>query len=183
MKKISEFDSGAMGMTADFMHDTKETDKPEPAFGKEHKMLSVSERKAELQRFAELFAKSSKQKGVFEVKYSDFETVLELASRFTKRNEQELQLIMFSLLCINEEFENEGLIEETAMVLAEAISNSLRRVDISVRLSKTQYLVALVDTKEEYISVVTDKIVQGFYMKYRGVDFVLDYDIAKINRE
>ena len=100
----------------------------------------------------------------------------------TKRNEQELQLVLFTLLPIDDDYKDAIAQEEVMTLLSEAIFTSLRRVDISVRFSSTQYLVALMDTKPEFISVVTDRIMQNFYMMYRGHDFVLDYDVAKVKR-
>ena len=139
-------------------------------------------RYAELQHFADMIVKCGEKSGVFEVGYREFEQVFELASRFTKRNEQELQLVLFTLLPLDDDYKDVLVQEEVMRTLSEAIQISLRRVDISVRFSSTQYLVVLIDTKQEYISVVTDRIMQSFYMMYRGKDFVLDYDIAKIRK-
>jgi len=148
----------------------------------EKKERSALGRKSELQRFADMITKYGEKNGVFEVGYREFEQVFELASRFTKRNEQELQLVLFTLLPIDDDLKDALAQEEVMTTLSEAIFSSLRRVDISVRFSSTQYLVALIDTKQQYISVVTDRIMQNFYMMYRGRDFVLDYDIAKVRK-
>ncbi len=148
----------------------------------EKKERSALGRKAELQRFADMIIKYGEKNGVFEVGYREFEQVFELASRFTKRNEQELQLVLFTLLPLDDDYKDALAQEEVMTILSEAIQTSLRRVDISVRFSSTQYMVALIDTKQQYISVVTDRIMQSFYTMYRGKDFVLDYDIAKVRK-
>lgn len=148
----------------------------------EKKERSALGRKAELQRFADMIIKYGEKNGVFEVGYREFEQVFELASRFTKRNEQDLQLVLFTLLPLDDDYKDALAQEEVMTTLSEAIQTSLRRVDISVRFSSTQYLVALIDTKQQYISVVTDRIMQSFYTMYRGKDFVLDYDIAKVRK-
>lgn len=148
----------------------------------EKKERSALGRKAELQRFADMIIKYGEKNGVFEVGYREFEQVFELASRFAKRNEQELQLVLFTLLPLDDDFKDALMQEEVMTILSDAIQTSLRRVDISVRFSSTQYLVALIDTKQQYISVVTDRIMQSFYTMYRGKDFVLDYDIAKVRK-
>ncbi|MBE5948881.1 MAG: diguanylate cyclase [Lachnospiraceae bacterium] len=148
----------------------------------ERKERSALGRKAELQRFADMIIKYGEKNGVFEVGYREFEQVFELASRFTKRNAQELQLVLFTLLPLDDDYKDALAQEEVMTILSEAIFSSLRRVDISVRFSSTQYLVALIDTKPQYISVVTDRIMQGFYTLYRGKDFVLDYDVAKVKK-
>ena len=146
----------------------------------EQKRLSALGRKAELQRFADLLKQYREKNGVFEVGYRDFDKVFELASRFTKRNDQKLQLVLFTLLPLDSDFKDAMAQEDVINILEESIQTSLRRVDISVRFSSTQYLVALIDTEQQYISVVTDRIMQSFYMAYKGKEFVIDYDIAKI---
>lgn len=148
----------------------------------EKRERSALGRKSELQRFADMIIRYGEKNGVFEVGYREFEQVFELASRFTKRNEQELQLVLFTLLPLDDDYKDALAQEEVMTILSEAIFSSLRRVDISVRFSSTQYLVALIDTKQEFISVVTDRIMQNFYMMYRGKDFVLDYDVAKVRK-
>lgn len=148
----------------------------------EKKTLSALGRKSELQRFADMLLKYDEKTGVFEVGYREFENVFELASRFTKRNDQKMQLILFTLLPLDDDMKDAMLQEDIMTLLEEAIHDSLRRVDISVRFSSSQYLVALVDTQTRYVDVVTDRITQSFYMLYSGRDFVLDYDVAHIER-
>ncbi|MBQ9765340.1 MAG: GGDEF domain-containing response regulator [Lachnospiraceae bacterium] len=148
----------------------------------EQKRLSALGRKTELQRFAELLMNYRKKNGVFEVGYREFENVFELASRFTKRNEQKMQIVLFTLVSVDDEDEMDQLmIEDTVALLGDTISKTLRAVDICVRFSSKQYLVALVDTEKEYIDVVTDRVMQEFYKLYKGKEYIVTYDMADID--
>lgn len=146
----------------------------------EKKRLSALGRKTELQRFADLLTSYQNKNGVFEVGYREFENVFEMASRFTKRNDQKVQLLLFTLVAVDDEEKDAVFVEDTVAMLGDTINRSLRRVDICVRFSTTQFLVALIDTEKQFIEVVTDRIMQGFYKVYKGKEYIITYDIADI---
>lgn len=146
----------------------------------EKKRLSALGRKTELQRFADLLTSYQNKNGVFEVGYREFENVFEMASRFTKRNDQKVQLLLFTLVSVDDEERDAVFIEDTVALLGDTINRSLRRVDICVRFSTTQFLVALIDTEKQYIEIVTDRIMQEFYKIYKGREYIVTYDIADI---
>jgi len=146
----------------------------------EKRRLSALGRKTELQRFADLLKSYQNKNGVFEVGYREFENVFEMASRFTKRNDQKVQLLLFTLVSVDEEEKDALFVEDTVALLGETINHSLRRVDICVRFSTTQYLVALIDTEKQFIEIVTDRIMQEFYKVYKGREYIVTYDIADI---
>lgn len=146
----------------------------------EKKRLSALGRKTELQRFADLLTSYQNKNGVFEVGYREFENVFEMASRFTKRNDQKVQLLLFTLVSVDDEEKDAVFVEDTVAMLGDTINRSLRRVDICVRFSTTQFLVALIDTEKQYIEIVTDRIMQEFYRVYKGREYIVTYDIADI---
>ena len=62
--------------------------------------------------------------------------------------------------------------------MEQAICKSLRGVDVGTRYSSSQFLVVLLGTQRENISVVTDRIVENYFKLYGGKDITITYDVA-----
>ncbi len=99
------------------------------------------------------------------------------------RNEQQVQLLMFTLRPI------EGIdirIEERdrAMELLEkAILSKIRGVDVTTRYSSTQRIVMFMKMDEDQISIVTERIMKEFYRMYDKKELSIHYDVAALGHE
>lgn len=143
---------------------------------------SFSDGFSELQRFVQLLENEKTKTGVYEVGYREINRTLELVARFVERNEQALQLVLFTLASVNGEADFEKQ-QEAMAVLDKVIHNSLRRVDISTRYSSLQHMVVLVDTDEEGIEIVARRITREFQKSKSFCEFAITYDYVGINVE
>lgn len=130
----------------------------------------------ELQRFVELLENEKTKKGVYEVGYREMSRTLELISRFVQRNNQSLQLVLFTLAAKGPEPDLEQR-QQAMDVLEAAICKSLRKVDISTRYSSSQYMVVLVDADDEGIQIVAERIRSEFKKNnyYGNFEIVCDF--------
>lgn len=134
----------------------------------------------ELQRFVRLLENEKTKKGVYEIGYRELSRTLELVSRFVERNDQKLQLVLFTLLCAMPEPDLEK--QQVAMeILEKAIYKSLRKVDISTRYSSTQHMVVLVDADEAGIEIVAQRIMKEFDKNNYYGEFTIIYDFVAIS--
>lgn len=133
----------------------------------------------ELKRFVKLLENEKSKKGVYEVGYREMNRTLELVGRFVERNEQDLQLVLFTLNSVRSKVDLEQ--QQNAMaLLEEAIYKSLRKVDISTRYSSSQYMVVLVDAYEIGIEIVAKRIKKEFEKSNYVGNFEIVYDYVKI---
>lgn len=134
----------------------------------------------ELQRFVRLLDNEKTKKGVYEVGYRELSRTLELVSRFVERNDQELQLVLFSLISASADVDLERQ-QEAMEILEKAIYKSLRKVDISTRYSSTQHMVVLVDADEAGIEIVARRIMTEFDKNNYYGEFTITYDFVAIS--
>ena len=114
--------------------------------------------------------------GVFKVEYQDFQHIYNYISRGVKRNNQQVQTLLFTLTIDENEAPNLDL-EEPMKTLELAVASSLRMVDVGTRYSSIQYIVILMDTDIENGRGVADRVIKQFYKMYGGRGVAVTYDI------
>ncbi len=119
--------------------------------------------------------------GAMKVEFKDFGQVYELLRNIGIRNAQTLQLVLFTV-----EFGNDADIHisersQVMQYLDKAITNSVRKVDVTTRYSSTQQLALFSNLPEENLHVVTDRIMKEFYCMVSESKFQLVYSYRTIN--
>ena len=119
--------------------------------------------------------------GAYFLDIDSFHHVYNFICRFVKRNEKDVQTVLFT---VNEENQEIDVTEMELILepLEKAIYTSLRRSDVSTRYSSKQIVVILMDTDEVNGSMVADRILDCFYKMYSHQEVQIDYDIACISR-
>lgn len=134
--------------------------------------------KGDLQKIMEIVRNQKSYQGAFQIEYGEFEHIYDFVSHFSKRSNQKMQMLLFTL------FSSDGsdvMLERMEMAMQcmeQAICKSLRGVDVGTRYSSSQFLVVLLGTENENISVVTDRIIQNYFKLYGGKDITLSYEVA-----
>jgi len=128
-----------------------------------------------------LMSRADDGQGAYFLDIDSFHHVYNFICRFVKRNEKDVQTVLFTVNEENQEIDvtEMELILET---LEKAIYTSLRRSDVSTRYSSKQIVVILMDTDEINGSMVADRILDCFYKMYSHQEVQIDYDIACISR-
>ncbi len=118
--------------------------------------------------------------GNLRLEYRDFTKVYEFVTKMTERFGWDMQLVMITLEQMNNlEVDIEEL-EEAMKCMQDAISVSLRGVDLSTRFSSEQFLVVLIKAHKEDIDLVVRRIFDRFYKIYHKNLVNLSYDIAQL---
>lgn len=119
--------------------------------------------------------------GVYRVEYEGFQKIYRFLERTISRTKQTVQLLLFRLTDINGGFPDLCNINEILGYAEKAISESLRRGDVSTSYRKNQFIVILMDANYDSGIIVADRIVDRFYYLYKKEDVIIHYDIQEMS--
>ena len=134
----------------------------------------------DLDNIAAVIEHKDSYSGAMKVEFSDFGQVYELLRNIGIRNAQSMQLVLFTI-----EFGNDAdvHISERSRVMSyldKAITNSVRKVDVTTRYSSTQQLALFSNLPTENIHIVTDRIIKEFYCMVPESKFQVIYSYRTI---
>lgn len=136
--------------------------------------------KIDFERLLEAIRHKGSNKGAFRVEYQKFFHYYEFVEKFTRRNQQRVQLVV---LTIDFDRSIPMSAEEREVVmqaLENSVANTLRSVDISTRFSSVQMLVILVDTIEANVPAIVQRMLSQFYSVYRSTDIKVTFNSEDI---
>lgn len=139
--------------------------------------------KGDLQKVVDIVKNQNSYKGAFQIDYGEFSHIYDFVSHFSKRSNQKMQMLLFTLFSSDG---SEVMLERMEMAMQcmeQAICKSLRGVDVGTRYSSSQFLVVLLGTENENIRIVTDRIIQNYFKLYGGKDITLSYEVADFQEE
>ena len=137
----------------------------------------------DLKQLIEFIQDRERYKGCMLAGYPEFSRMYEYISNIADRNEQQVQIILFTLKSVN------GIkvtVEERDRImnlLQNAIINSIRNVDVSTRYSSTQFAVLLMDNSSKETEGVATRIMTEFYRTYDKREVELHYDSADLSNK
>ena len=134
--------------------------------------------KSDLETVLSLIRQRDVSSGAFQVDYTEFAHIYDFVNRFSERNSQKTQLLLFTLFSSDGSDIKLERMEIAMQCMEQSICKSLRGVDVGTRYSSSQFLVVLMGTEKENIRVVTDRIIQNYFKLYGGKDITLTFDIA-----
>lgn len=134
--------------------------------------------KSDLEAVLNLVRQRDEGTGAFQVDYAEFTHIYEFVNRFSTRNNQKTQILLFTLFSSDDSEVKLERMEIAMQCMEQSICKSLRGVDVGTRYSSSQFLVVLMGTEKENIRVVTDRIIENYFKLYGGKDITLTFDIA-----
>ena len=119
--------------------------------------------------------------GPLSVEYREFAKVYEFSKHIGKRYEYNVHLVMITLDFVNH---NDFYIDERehAMTCMEkTIQLSLRTVDVCTRFSSEQFIVVLMNSQEDAIEIIQNRILDNFYKIYDKKLINVIFNVALLN--
>ncbi|MCM1261926.1 MAG: diguanylate cyclase [Butyrivibrio sp.] len=144
---------------------------------------TLEQSKADLDRLVNMVENRQSYSGAFQVDYDEFVRIYDFVQHFSQRNNQEVQLILFTLFFADGSDIKLEKMELAMQCMEQAIMKSLRGVDVGTRYSSFQFLVVLVGTDKENIRVVTERIIKNYFKLYGNRDITISYDVANLNQD
>lgn len=120
-------------------------------------------------------------RGALSVEYREFAKIYDFVQHLGERYSYQLHLVMITLeMGGGEEFYIDE--KENAMLCMEqTIKASLRAVDVSTRFSSDQFIVVLMNAKDEDMKLITDRIRENFYKIYEYRHVNVHFDTADLS--
>lgn len=149
-----------------------------PDMGKE---AGINAKQIDLKHLMRRIAERKYHHGAYAVEYDRFSYIFQFIARNIERSKQQVQIILFSLVWEEMEEQQEDELEDVLMILETAIIRSLRRGDVTTRLSAAQQIVILMDTNLENGKMVAGRIVDKFNSLITKADNMeIKYDIMSV---
>lgn len=118
--------------------------------------------------------------GALSVDYSDFQNIYNYVYRYVDRNDNNVQVILFTLRPDNGKNISLSFLEQAMHNLDLAVVESLRRVDVGTRYSSNQYIVILTDTDETNGTKVATRVIDQYYKIAGKGAITLAFDIETL---
>lgn len=100
--------------------------------------------------------------GSYMVDYDSFEKIYRFIERNVKRENRQVQCVLFTLFDENETIDNIDNMKSQMQVLEDAVCKTLRRGDVSTKYSMVQMLVLLMDVDEVNAIPVVNRIMRQY---------------------
>ncbi len=136
--------------------------------------------KEELNNLLRTIRKQGMYSKAYEVNYPEFARMVNYLERVAQRNDQQMQVIMFTLLALDEEAVSIEQKVAAMMHLEVAVLSSLRKVDVTMQFSSSQRIVMLMDINEENLQNIVNRITSAFYKSDVTNLFSLSYEVADL---
>lgn len=141
---------------------------------------TLEQSKTDLERLVNMVENRQTYQGAFQVDYDEFGRIYDFIQHFSQRNNQEMQLILFTLFSADGSDIRLEQMEHAMQCMEQAIMKSLRGVDVGTRYSSFQFLVVLMGTEKDNIRIVTERIIQNYFKLYGDRDITITYNIANL---
>ncbi len=142
--------------------------------------LEMKERMEKIREIQMNLSESEKALGAFYCSYPSFSENYKYIKRIIERTGQSAYLILCTITDSNGNLLRDGeRLERFSEELSDAIRSSLRRGDLYTKYSKNQYLILLLDIKQEHCKIVIDRINNCF--GYSNRKNYLRYSVSPLN--
>ena len=144
-------------------------------------MDSLEQEQIDIQQLIHRVAERKEYMGAYRVEYDSFSYIYRFIARNVERTKQPVQIVLFTFPLKEKSEEEVAKIQNSLALLEKAIAQSLRRGDVTSRMSLTQQIVILMGANKENGMLVVDRMVQC-YEGLAGKDGLkFEYDIKDVS--
>lgn len=142
---------------------------------------SLEQEQIDVQQLIHRVAERKEYMGAYRVEYDSFSYIYRFIARNVERTKQPVQIVLFTFP-LKEKSEEEVLkIQNSLALLEKAIAQSLRRGDVTSRMSLTQQIVILMGANKENGMHVVDRMVQCYEGLAGEEGLKFEYDIKDVS--
>lgn len=144
-------------------------------------MDSLEQEQLDVQQLIQRVAERKEYMGAYRVEYDSFSYIYRFIARNVERTKQPVQIALFTFP-LKEKSEDEVMkIQNSLALLEKAIAQSLRRGDVTSRISLTQQIVILMGANKENGMHVVDRMVQCYDGLAGEEGLKIEYDIKDVS--
>lgn len=135
----------------------------------------------DLDRLVANLKKQGAYSGALSVEYREFAKIYDYVQHLGERYEHNIQLVLITLESAGQDTLYIDEREHAMTCMEKTIQASLRTVDVSTRFSSKQFIVILMNAKEEDVSIIMNRISKNFHKMYDRKRIHVDFDIADLS--
>lgn len=124
--------------------------------------------------------KQGEYDGSLSLEYREFAKVCDYIRHLGERYDYTIQIVMITVEIIKAESWYIEEREEVMKYMEKMINESLRSVDVCTRFSSEQYVVILMNAKDEYVEMITNRVAENFYKIYDRKNIVVHFDVENL---
>lgn len=135
---------------------------------------------ADLQFIKNMFEDKDETKGALKVEYGNFKNIYHFIERCIARTQQNVDLVLFTIQDESGSMPDVMDLKKAGEIFNKSACENVRRGDVFTPFSSSQYVVILMDVKENYGSKVAERIKAMFNAAKGDLPVELKYDIQQI---
>ena len=144
-------------------------------------MDSLEQEQLDVQQLIQRVAERKEYMGAYRVEYDSFSYIYRFIARNVERTKQPVQIALFTFPLKEKSEEEVMKIQNSLALLEKAIAQSLRRGDVTSRISLTQQIVILMGANKENGMYVVDRMVQCYDGLAGEEGLKIEYDIKDVS--
>lgn len=144
-------------------------------------MDSLEQEQLDVQQLIQRVAERKEYMGAYRVEYDSFSYIYRFIARNVERTKQPVQIALFTFPLKEKSEEEVMKIQNSLAMLEKAIAQSLRRGDVTSRISLTQQIVILMGANKENGMHVVDRMVQCYDGLAGEEGLKIEYDIKDVS--
>lgn len=144
-------------------------------------MDSLEQEQLDVQQLIQRVAERKEYMGAYRVEYDSFSYIYRFIARNVERTKQPVQIALFTFPLKEKSEEEVMKIQNSLAQLEKAIAQSLRRGDVTSRISLTQQIVILMGANKENGMHVVDRMVQCYDGLAGEEGLKIEYDIKDVS--
>lgn len=144
-------------------------------------MDSLEQEQLDVQQLIHRVAERKEYMGAYRVEYDSFSYIYRFIARNVERTKQPVQIVLFTFPLKEKSEEEVMKIQNSLALLEKAIAQSLRRGDVTSRMSLTQQIVILMGANKENGLHVVDRMVQCYGGLAGEEGLKIEYDIKDVS--
>lgn len=136
----------------------------------------------DLERLVANLKKQGAYSGALSVEYREFAKIYDYVNHLGERYEHNMQLVLITLESAGHEKLYIDEREHAMTCMEKTIQASLRTVDVSTRFSSKQFIVILMNAKDEDVNLVMNRICENFHKMFDRKRIQVEFDIADLTK-
>ena len=137
----------------------------------------AGEEQADINKIVGSISDSGSYQGAMGVEYREFAKLYEFIKNLEKRFSHPFKLVMITLEDEDGEKSDSARLEKSMYYMEQSILQTIRDVDIMTRYNKTQFLLILLGTDQEGVTLAIDRIFRGYFKMNGSGSYTPSYTI------
>ena len=141
---------------------------------------SVPDNHVDIKQVTKSIKESGKYEGALDVEYRQFAQLYEYLHKVCERYEHSCSVVLVTLDSQYNETMYIDSIEQDMHYMEMAIQSTIRTVDICTRYSSVQFLIVLLEAKEENVDTIMNRIFASYYKMSSEAGLIPRYEVSTL---